>query len=617
MLVGIIKEQLNDYYIHINKENNKNILDIIRVDDKNIDHLNKEEIIKLICNTLVSKLTFKEKKNGYDIYLDEAGNKRYFKDGKEDYKLLLLNNGTSAVLYEEDNDSENEEYEEKIDEEEAKWFIFKNKKRFVKVCLSICLISIIADGIFIYKIREKNPSANEMYLMNNGVITMEKIEDYINSSPYLEEEEKKFLYNEDLIYDILKCCLDDIDEKEESSLRKNYELYQKFNGINIKIFPVGEKEALGYYSTVDPNTIHVCEFINNLPTSYYDVIAHEYVHLLQSANLMSYLCETSAELISTEYFNTPLSAYQPQVIRLKVLMEIIGPDPVFKYSFKNDDKSLENALKQYLNEDEYNRIIELFKTTPRDWGDGGMEEEVNKELDELFAKMYFNKTGENIKDNIMITAIYNGHDLDSTTSRIYFNKNHKDYYKDFSVIKGSKIHENIPFSEARTHDIQKYVYYTRRRLTEEEANSMVNNNIIWENILYEPVEGVVLIDNSGILAFKKDDEIYDQDTAIAKGLLVKKKEICIRETTEYFEYRTAMTADYFEFYFADGTIGKYKYNLDTSEYETIERYEIIEKEYPSIDKIFAPDNDEKLARYKHIEEFREFIKEQEETTKHI
>ena len=179
MLVGIIKEQLNDYYIHINKENNKNILDIIRVNDKNIDHLNKEEIIKLICNTLVSKLTFKEKKNGYDIYLDEAGNKRYFKDGKEDYKLLLLNNGTSAVLYEEDNDSENEEYEEKIDEEEAKWFIFKNKKRFVKVCLSICLISIIADGIFIYKIREKNPSANEMYLMNNGVITMEKIEDYM------------------------------------------------------------------------------------------------------------------------------------------------------------------------------------------------------------------------------------------------------------------------------------------------------------------------------------------------------------------------------------------------------------------------------------------------------
>ena len=47
MLAGIIKEENNDYYIHINRENNQNILDIIRVDNNSINHLKKRGTVMI------------------------------------------------------------------------------------------------------------------------------------------------------------------------------------------------------------------------------------------------------------------------------------------------------------------------------------------------------------------------------------------------------------------------------------------------------------------------------------------------------------------------------------------------------------------------------------------
>ena len=99
MLAGIINEETtnNSYYIHLDKKDSYSEFSIVHVNDTIIETLSKNDAISLILKLLSSELTFKEKENDYDIYLDEANNKRYFKNGNENYFLFFKKNGVDAV----------------------------------------------------------------------------------------------------------------------------------------------------------------------------------------------------------------------------------------------------------------------------------------------------------------------------------------------------------------------------------------------------------------------------------------------------------------------------------------------------------------------------------------
>ena len=95
MLIGIINKGYEQ--IHIKENNGK--VSFIKVNDK-VNTLNKAEaldILKDIFNT--SNLKYIESNNDYDIYLDLANNKRYFKNGIEDFRMFYDNNGNSNILY--------------------------------------------------------------------------------------------------------------------------------------------------------------------------------------------------------------------------------------------------------------------------------------------------------------------------------------------------------------------------------------------------------------------------------------------------------------------------------------------------------------------------------------
>ena len=99
MLIGTIKEKkFNDnYYIYLNNKGSYNELSIIHVNNDVIESLSKEKAKSLLNTLLSSKLAFSEKLGDYEIYLDEASNKRYFKNGIEDYFLFFAKNGIDDV----------------------------------------------------------------------------------------------------------------------------------------------------------------------------------------------------------------------------------------------------------------------------------------------------------------------------------------------------------------------------------------------------------------------------------------------------------------------------------------------------------------------------------------
>ena len=101
MLLGIIKDETNNIEYYIDSENKENYseLSITRVDSTTTRLLSKDEFLNLLKTIFSSKLTYKEEYKDYSVYLDEANNKRYFKNGREDLFMFLENNGVSAINY--------------------------------------------------------------------------------------------------------------------------------------------------------------------------------------------------------------------------------------------------------------------------------------------------------------------------------------------------------------------------------------------------------------------------------------------------------------------------------------------------------------------------------------
>ena len=211
MLVGIINnETINEhYFIHLDKIDNYNELSIIHVNNATTEYLSKENAIDLLKTLLSSKLTFKGKENDYDIYLDEANNKRYLKNGKENYFKFLINNGEEAIYY-----------VDKINKKNTS--IPKRYKLIVNsMIISMTLTSILSI-----------PLTNDIHFLNIGkriISNFHELDDeeivyLMKKSPYLSETDKGYLCNEDYFKFVLSYS---------NTNDRSYYLREKFNNIKV------------------------------------------------------------------------------------------------------------------------------------------------------------------------------------------------------------------------------------------------------------------------------------------------------------------------------------------------------------------------------------------------
>ena len=582
MLAGIIQDDKNDYYIHLNNVNSKYELDIVKISGFNEVHLTKEEIHKLVKETFASKMTFKKETNNYKIYIDEAGNERFFKDGVEDYKLLFLKNGKDAVRYIK------KIYKIPYDDEILECtFINSNITR--RIMISIISLCIIIDGVFIYTKGDFVPIHSKVYNKVYGMLDTEKIVDLINNSS-LSEKSKKVLINYNLLNDAVDYSLTSDGSSEDDVLLRNYELYQKFNNLQVKYFSIMDVEAAGYYNPTKPNNLYLIDCVDD--DKYSDILAHEYAHLLQVPTSYQYLCESIAEVVSSEYYNTFADGYPEEVKRLKVLMEIIGPEPVLNFNYKRGDTSLRDAISLYLNESETADLFNQFSTGPNDWGHKESEDAINQRIDGLLAKMYFNKTGLNIEDNEMIKLIYKGNnERNVDLERVYFNKHSKYYNEDFCVSESREDFELIDIDMAVNNDLFKSCsYYTIKNFYPNEiSNDVTLNNEIWKKTIYEPDPDAIVIDNNDYILIKSSGVEYNISEAIACGILVKKTHVCTCEKLDHFDYIKGRICRYVEVEFKDGSIAKYVYNSDSRVFDCVEHYKYTKNYYPSISKEFTSD----------------------------
>ena len=480
MLEAIITEKDNHYYLYMQEENGTKIISVIHTKKNKVNCLNEAEAKKLLQDILSSKLTYKEKSGDYEIYLDEENNKRYYKEGKEDFRLFFENNGISAIEY---------------DEKTANIVGFA--KRFTISFLNTSYALIL--GTMISSLSTTPILYRMIDPMYTNEITTEKMIDYINESPYLTEEEKEFLANRELLEEIKRIAEDD----------RNYSLSSKMSNIQTKRYKK-HGDAAGYYTPLLSSNIYIQESIEQGSDLYYDVFGHEYVHLLQNDCRYYYIIETVAEIMSSEYLETNQNSYKEQVKRAKILMEIIGPKALLDCSFSDTAESFENKIKQYLNEDEAKKLLQLFRTHADNF-----TPEIDREIDKYLAIMYYNKTGKDIKDNKLISHIYN----DEANFRLYFNWNLNQYNLNYEMIINKMINEQIDMEQLQQEkNIRTIRYFEYHECSREEFLKLDGTiDFVERGHYYDFPEGTI---TKADKTLEYNNETYTFQEMKEKGLLI-------------------------------------------------------------------------------------------------
>ncbi len=337
--------------------------------------------------------------------VDNVDIDKYLNLLKTDNPIEFYNKGIDSTLY----------------KYKGKHLKSNNKKRFhfgiVTIMLSLTAL-LTANAL----IHAKNINTN----INDKVIEdycCSDIYNMINSSRSLNDDEKEFLYNEDLFNDVLKII------NEDNYLKYMYSIY--FYNIKIENYSYKERNdnTIGFYNIDSPNVIHIKNY-TELNDNAKDTIAHEFIHLCQETNSYNFIIEAGAEIISNEYYGTPISSYSRQVKIIKKLMEIIGAYPIMVYNFTGDFSLIEERVKPFLTEEEYAEFLDDL-TFDYDYDDVNIPK--YNSLEVLLGKLYKNIYNGDINNNKIFHLIDNS----NTLNRYYFNSKLKDtertYYLDYDM----------------------------------------------------------------------------------------------------------------------------------------------------------------------------------------
>ena len=449
---------------------------------KEMDNNLFQEIVNMFYMSNESKNLFTYK--NYDVYFDFKNKfKHFIKEGKEDYNLFFENNGQNAILYSGGMN-----------------------KGVVKIIRN-GIILVISVNLFLsgFKLIEKK----EFYDIYKNYTDVEEIVVFVDEDITLKYDQAlKTIVDESLINRAIELInASEINDEfkilfSNKALLENVLQYYDGNAINeLFAFKLNhlnivegvknnnskdnnEHSTAASYNALVPNQILVesldvdKEYLN-------DTLMHEFIHLLQNDNLKYlYLTETTAELMKNEYLNTynHISSYNEGVETLKLLIDIIGPEPILKGVFGKDYSLLEGILAQNLSKDDFTELMGYFTKSP-------VEVLSNeKKIRNILLKLYKNIYGQSITEdsNIMYDMVYNssGQSLEIDINKFYLNKSRFSEEFEIVVSKGGVLYLDILEELKKVGDIIS-VTTIYKDITVEEYNSLENKS---SAELFEPGE---------------------------------------------------------------------------------------------------------------------------------
>ncbi len=253
-------------------------------------------------------------------------------------------------------------------------------------------------------------------------LTLEEIRNLIYSSDKLTEEEKAFIYNEDMFADILPY----VNQSEWMKLTYRSKFsHMDIIGYNNIIANILKSD--GIYHNMTPSNLYVSNYsglADKDPMA--ATLAHEEVHALQriqdtfSQESDSFFLEPTAEMIAHEYWGAPIKEYKEEIRLIRILMEIIGAEPIKQYIFTGDFRMIEERVRPNLDEEEYAEFLECIKEDV-----SGQNNLRNRRMIGIYRTLYENIYGQSMLKDEVITAIK---DDNNSLQRYYFNSRLGDEY---------------------------------------------------------------------------------------------------------------------------------------------------------------------------------------------
>ena len=429
-----------------------------------------------ICKLFIKNENYKYlgKVRNCDIYLDEENNvKHFYKNGIENLDLFFEINNRPLVLYNQIDKKKVENDEYSISFKNYILTVSKDTLNFIKKIAPNSVYDFLISKIDDIKLENEDIKYLEKFKLESA----EDFFEVIKNNKYLSEEDKNYLISNNFIEDVF----------DYMTLEQKYSVLYKLYTLKIV-----DKDLTEYNEKNKSNYLALYNIPGNMilgpkerKTKY---LGHEFAHIFQPCNnfkqkinrknktYYSYIMEVVADLVQSEYFNIKANGYPKHCNNIKHLMEIIGPKPIWEYSFSGDASNLIRILKEYLTNNELKEYLEILKLLPEN-----ITDEHHKRLEELNFIIYKRKYSNDIKNdkNIYITSNIFIED------KVYFNEeNMKDYitintFDAFSMglLKNDKIGYIAKVNEKLKKEI-------------EEKYKLDEDFKIW-NELFVPAEGVL------------------------------------------------------------------------------------------------------------------------------
>ena len=389
--------------------------------DGRIEPINSSVLNVFNAFFLSNNYTELPKYKGYNVVLDnETGLKHYFKGDSEDFLMLFDMNGEDATKY--DGEEEKTVFDRENYQPKAKMFkIGKTIVETGKLALIAALITCVAyaSAYGYHAIKYQNSVKQDGVVQRIESATVDGVIKKIMESSALSDKDKEFLCNRDFLNDIIPII--------NQSPYSLYLLDQKLTGLSIQTYDNTNKRNNGYYSSATPNVLYIAQ--SEYSSSFEDIISHEFIHLWQDGWYYNVLGEACAEIMSEEYFNGALRlSYTQDTYNVKRLMEVIGPEPILRYTLIDDFAAIEREVMPYFSEEEMEQFRDSLHRESVTSPNFSEEETEAKRvvLFDLTNKLYERKFGANPYDDEIMQDV-NSPDL----IRFYFNSKRQEMLGSF------------------------------------------------------------------------------------------------------------------------------------------------------------------------------------------
>ena len=446
--------------------------------------------------------------NRYKVFYDLDNDLRHFyKDGIEDLELFIKYNGIDAVKYISD----------------------KTKIRVASMVI-VCGVSVIIGlGSKLPYLIQNNPRYNSNYdysledavnyyhenINFNQKIDLDTALNYINSSG-LDDRAKEVLSNEELLTDIFNYYDNTLLEKT---------IHLKLSGIKVnKYNELPDEDGYvtnGKYNILFPNVLSINSNVFDTP-SYDRTLVHEFIHLLQAEGLQySYIVEASAELMCSEYYSYYPDSYLPAIENLKLMIDIIGPEPIIKMLFSGDDDDFLDIIKSNLNDEDKKNLLLYLDAEPKKCNNPN--DPIHKNIQEILCRLYKSLYNSDIKDDpdIMYELLYENNFNGIKNDYAIYLRPRNMYEEDYIIVvgdteslvdKGLITKKEFVIGKKVVENVEEYLLFREDKDVSFNCNCKINE----DGYLY----GVVDSKNNNFFLFDKplssDEYVLNDGTPIIK-----------------------------------------------------------------------------------------------------